>query len=99
MHLNLYNGKVGQMIFLYEFVRTAVVVAVVVVVVVVVGPLSTYSLYSSTRIILFIIVPDVSLFAPDVLVLFFINGAPPPKWAASAGPENDNSKVYRDTNQ
>ena len=48
------------MIFLYEFVRTAVVVAVVVVVVVVVGPLSTYSLYSSTRIILFIIVPDVS---------------------------------------
>ena len=43
--------------FLYKFERISVVVAVVVVVVVV--PLSTYSLYSSTRIVLFFMVPVV----------------------------------------
>ena len=41
--------------FLYKFERISVVVAVVVVVVVV----PTCSLYSSTRIILFFMVPDV----------------------------------------
>ena len=36
-------------------------------------------------------------FAPDVLVFFFVNGAPPPTWAASAEPENHNLEVNRDT--
>ena len=45
--------------FLYQLERISVVVAVVVVVVVVVVPHSTYSLYSSTHIILFFMVPDV----------------------------------------
>ena len=43
--------------FLYQLERISVVVAVVVVVVVV--PESTYSLDSSTRMILFFMVPDV----------------------------------------
>ena len=30
-------------------------------------------------------------------MFFFVNGAPPPTWAASAGPENHNSEVSRDT--
>ena len=45
--------------FLYMFEIISVVVAVVVVVVVVVVPNSKYSLYSSTRIILVFMVPDV----------------------------------------
>ena len=44
--------------FLYKFERISVVAAAAVVVVVVV-PHSTYSLYSSTRIILVFMVPDV----------------------------------------
>ena len=80
----------------YKFERISVVVAAVVVVVVVV-PHSAYSLYSSTRIILYFMVPDVWWFAPDVLVFIFVKRAPPPTWAASAGPENHNSEVYRDT--
>ena len=30
-------------------------------------------------------------------MFFLVNGAPPPTWAASAGSENHNSEVYRDT--
>ena len=45
------------MIFFYKFERISVVVAVVVVVVVVV-PHSTHRLYSSTRTILFFMIPD-----------------------------------------
>ena len=83
--------------FLYKFERISVVVAVVVVVWWSSSFLTRRRLYSSTRIMLFFMVPDVWLFAPDMLFFSFVNVAPPPTWAASAGPENHNSEVYRDT--
>ena len=30
-------------------------------------------------------------------MFIFVKRAPPPTWAASAGPENHNSEVYQDT--
>ena len=87
--------KVGQMYY-YKFERISVMVTVVMVVVVVVLH-STYTLYSSTRIILSLMVPDAWWCAPHAFVFSFVNGVRPPTWAASAGPENPNPEVYRDT--